>query len=150
MIPVIVEHLTCFGRRVEEYFPSSSVDEFDWIRNPLVKLRDSSNFAVCEEKESASLSSDRGLRMNNAELTLDAFWFSIKQEYPSIATKAIKLLLQFSTSYVGELGFTILNNIKNIKRERLQSVEKDLRVYISHIRPNIAAVVQKSQAHVSH
>jgi len=51
MIPVIVENLTCFGRRVEEYFPSSSVDEFDWIRNPLVKLRDSSNFAMCEEKE---------------------------------------------------------------------------------------------------
>jgi len=35
--------------------------------------------------------------MNNAELTLDAFWFSIMQEYPSIAKKAIKLLLQFST-----------------------------------------------------
>jgi len=79
MIPVIVEHLTCLGRRVEEYFPSISVDEFDWIRNPLVNLRDSSNFAICEEKESASLSSNRGLRMNNAELTLDAFWFSIMQ-----------------------------------------------------------------------
>jgi len=51
MIPVIVEHLTCLGRRVEKYFPSISVDEFDWIRDPLVKLRDSSNFAMCEEKE---------------------------------------------------------------------------------------------------
>jgi len=72
------------------------------------------------------------------------------QEYPSIAKKAIKLLLQFSASYMCELGFSILNNIKNIKRERLQIVEKELRVYLSHIRPNIAAVVHKSQAHVSH
>ena len=29
MIPIIVEHLTCLGRRVEEYFPSISVDELD-------------------------------------------------------------------------------------------------------------------------
>jgi len=93
-----------FRKESRRIFPSISVDEFDWIRNPVVKLRDSSNFAMCEEKESASLSSDRGLRM-------DAFWFSIIQEYPSIAKKAIKLLLQFSTSYVCELGFSILNNI---------------------------------------
>jgi len=70
------------------------------------------------------------------------------QEYPSIAKNAIKLLLQFSTSYVCELGFSILNNIKYIKRERLQSVEKELRVCHSHIRPNIAAVVKNSQVHV--
>jgi len=50
MIPITLEHLTCLGRRVEDYFPSNNVDEFDWIRNPFVKLTDSSNFAMCEEK----------------------------------------------------------------------------------------------------
>jgi len=72
------------------------------------------------------------------------------QEYPPIAKKDIKVLLQFSTFYLCELGFSILNNIKNKKRERLQSAEEELRVCLSQIRPNIAAVVQKSQAHVSH
>jgi len=114
-----------------------------------VKLTDSSDFALCEE-ELASHSSDRGLRMNHAELPPDAFWISVMQEYPSIAKKAIKVLLQFSTSYLCELGFSTLNSIKNKKRERLQSVEEELRVCLSHIRPNIAAVVRKSQAHVSH
>ena len=104
MIPIIVEHLTCLERRVE-YFPSINVDEFDWIRNPFVKLTDSSNLALFEEEELASLSSDRGLRMNHAELPLDAFWIYVMQEYPSIAKKAIKVLLQFSTSYLCELGF---------------------------------------------
>jgi len=51
MIPIIVEHLTYLGRRVEDYFPSISVNEFDWIRNLLVKLTDSSNFALCEEED---------------------------------------------------------------------------------------------------
>jgi len=83
MIPITLENLTCLGRRVEDYFPSNNVDEFDWIRNPFVKLTDS-NFEMCEEKELASVSSDRGLRMNHAELPPDAFWISIMYEYPYI------------------------------------------------------------------
>jgi len=117
MIPIILEHLACLETRVEDYFPSNNVDEFDWIRNPFVKLTDS-NFEMCEEKELASLSSDRGLRMNHAELPPDAFWISIMHEYPYIAKKAIKVVLQFSTSYLYELRFSILNNIKNKKREK--------------------------------
>jgi len=77
-----------------------------------------SNFEMCEEKELASLSSNRGLRMNHTELPLDAFWISIVHEYPYIAKKAIKVVLQFSTSYLCELRFSILNNIKNKKREK--------------------------------
>ena len=37
-----------------------------------------------------------------------------------------------------------------MNRESLQSVEEVLRVCLTHIRADIAAVVQKSQAHVSH
>ena len=54
MMPIIVEHLTCLEMRVEEYFPSINIDEFDWIRNPFVRLTDSSNFALCKEAELAS------------------------------------------------------------------------------------------------
>jgi len=108
MIPIIVEHLTCLEMRVEEYFPSINVDESDWIRNPFVKLTDSSNFALCKDEEFASLSSDCGLRVNHAELPLDAFWISIMQEYPSNPKNAIKVLLQFSTSHLGFLSETIL------------------------------------------
>jgi len=114
MIPIIVEYLTCLEMRAEEYFPSMNVDEFDWIRNPFVKLIDSSNFALSKEEELASLSSDRGLRVNHAELPLDAFWISIMQEYPSNAKKVMKVLLQFSSSHLGFLSETILK-IQNWK-----------------------------------
>ena len=108
------------------------------------------NFKLCEEKELASLSSDHALKLNYAQLPLDAFCISVREEYPIFSKKAIKVLLQLSTSYLCELGFSYLNNIKNKKRERLKNIEEELRVCLSHIRPNITAVVKKHQAQLSH
>jgi len=152
MILIISEHLTCLENKIEEYFPSISIEEFDWIRDPFLDLSaiNLSNFELSEEEELASLSSDRGLKLKYAQLPLDAFWISVMEEYPTLSKKAIKVLLQFSTSYLCELGFSYLNNIKNKKRERLKSTEEELRVCLSHIRPQIAAVVKKHQAQLSH
>ena len=91
--------------------------DFSWKKSKISPV-------VKPKKELASLSSDRGLRMNHAERPPDAFWISIMHEYPYIAKKAIKVVLQFSTSYLCELRFSILNNIENKKTwERLQNVE---------------------------
>jgi len=65
------------------------------------------------------------------------------EEYPTLSKKAIKFLLQFSTSYLCELGFCYLSNIKNKKRERLKNTEEELGVCLSHIRPQITAIVKK-------
>ncbi|KAF2343850.1 hypothetical protein FHG87_025394, partial [Trinorchestia longiramus] len=83
-------------------------------------------------------------------LPLDSVWISVMEEYPSGAKKSITILLQFSNSYLCEVGFSYLNNIKTKKRARLESVEKDLRACLSHIQPNIRAVGKKPQAQVSH
>jgi len=77
--------------------------------------------------------------------SVDAFWISIMQKYPPIAKNQ-----RVAAVFYIPLGFSFLYDIKSKKRERLLSVEKELRVCLSHIQPNIAAVVQKSQAHVSH
>jgi hypothetical protein len=42
-----------------------------------------------------------------------------KEEYPEIAVEAVNTLLHFSTTYLCELGFSALANIKNKKCERL-------------------------------
>ena len=152
MILIISEHLTCLQNKIEEYFPSISIEEFDWIRNPFLDLsvNNLSNFELREEEELASLSSDRGLKLKYSQLPLDAFWISVMEEYPALSKEAINVLLQFSTSYLCELGFSYLNNIKNKKRERLKNIQEELRVCLSHIRPQIAAVVKKHQAQLSH
>ena len=152
MIPIISEHLTCLENKIEEYFPSISIEEFDWIRNPFLDLSiiNPSNSDLCEEEELASLSSDRGLKLKYAQLPLDTFWISVMEEYPTLSKKAIEVLLQFSTSYLCELGFSYLNNIKTKKCERLKNIEEELRVCLSYIRPHMAAVVKKHQAQLSH
>jgi hypothetical protein len=54
-----------------------------------------------------------------------------KGEYPAIAEEAVSTLIPFSTTYLCELGFPELTNIKNKKRERLLSVEQEMRVFVA-------------------
>ena len=64
--------------------------------------------------------------------------------------KELKILLQFSTSYLCELGFSTITNMKTKKRERLTNLDEELRVAISNIRPNISDICKNQQAQVSH
>jgi len=81
---------------------------------------------------------------------IDTFSIGVKEEYPSLAKKALTILMQFSTSYLCELGFSRLHNTKSKQRERLCCTEEEMRVCLSEKRPNIETVAKKHQAHVSH
>ncbi|KAL7646078.1 UNVERIFIED_CONTAM: hypothetical protein RMT77_002979 [Armadillidium vulgare] len=144
MILVVVSHLTALDESIDRYFPSLITEEYDWIRNPFINVSSNIGLQLCEE-ELATISSDRGLKIKYLTVPIETFWISIQNEYPTLAKKALSVLLQFSTSYVCELGFSTLNNIKHKKRERLRSTEEDMRVCLSHIRPNIEEIVKKHQ-----
>ena len=57
------------------------------------------------------------LKIKHSAVDIDTFWISIQKEFLTLAEKALLVLLQFSTSYLSELGFSTLNNIKNRKRK---------------------------------
>jgi hypothetical protein len=58
-------------------------------------------------------------------MSLDSFWVLITKAYPNTGAKALRVLMQFSTSCLCELGFSALANIKTKKREELsQSIIK--------------------------
>ena len=52
MILIISAHLTCLENRIQEYFPSISIEEFDWICNPFLDLlvTNLSNFHFYEKR----------------------------------------------------------------------------------------------------
>ena len=51
---------------------------------------------------------------------LHTFWIEVKAEYPEIATKALKSLLPFPTSYLCEAGFSAVTATKTRLRSRLK------------------------------
>ena len=150
MSPIVFQHLTTLEEQFNFYFPSLKTDEYDWVRNPFMESSSNTGLLLCEEEELACISSDRGLKIKHGEVPIDTFWIAVKEEYPSLAKKALTILMQFSTSYLCELAFSTLHNIKSKKRERLCCIEEEIRVCLSEIRPNIETVAKKHQAHVSH
>ena len=80
-------------------------------------------------------------------MPLGEFWIIVQNEYPCVGKKAIVLLLQFSTSYLCESGFSVLTNIKTRLTTYCRGKnEGDL----SSVPSDIKGIGAKSQAQISH
>ena len=151
LIPLIVDHLTILKDKMNYYFPSINIEQNNSIRNPFIDISTyDAGFSLIVEEELATISTDRGLKIKHKETFIEQFWISIKEEYPSISRKALTVLLQFSTSYLCEQGFSVLTNIKCKNRSNLKCIDEEMRVCLSHIRPNIHKIAKSHQSHVSH
>ena len=95
---LILNHFDTLLINLDKYFPSISVDQYDWIKNPFVEFEPSKEqFILTEEEELASVLNDMTLKLKHFELNLNAFWLLVEKEYPAIAQKALRPLAQFST-----------------------------------------------------
>ena len=150
-LPLIIEHLTNLEANLKYYSPSLNTEEYDWIRNPFIEISDDArvSLTLTEEEELAFISTDGRLKIKYMESSLEKFCILIR-EYQSIAKKALAILMQFSTSYLCELGFSTLTSIKRKKRTNLQSIDEEIRVCLSYICPNIGEIAKTYQAHTSH
>ncbi|CAI9731135.1 Hypothetical predicted protein [Octopus vulgaris] len=148
---LILNHLHTLLTNLDKYFPSISVDQYDWIRNPLVEFETfEEQLTLTEEEELASVLNGRTLELKHSELHLNAFWLLVEKEYPAIAQKALRLVVHVSTYYFCEFGFSALATIKHKKRAQLLSLEDELHVFLSKTRPSLKELCKKHQAQVSH
>jgi hypothetical protein len=69
-----------------------------------------------EEEAFNDLKNDLVHKASFSELKLSTFWISLLSQYPELSTKAIRALLPFGLSYICELRFSILTEMKSKKR----------------------------------
>jgi len=94
---------------------------------------------------------DHTFQLKFGQLSYAEFWLSTKSEYPELGKEAVNCFVHFSTTYMCELGFSAMIIVKNKKRERLLSLDAEMRVCLSHIRPRIIDLLCKNkQVQVSH
>ena len=147
---LITEHLVSLEENLEKYFPSLCTVNYAWIRNPFLPQDAYVSPNWKEEEELFDIQNDGNLKLMYKEMPFSEFWIKIRNKYSCIGDKAVTILLQFSTSYMCEIGFSILTNVKTKKRERLLAIEEEMRVAISDVRPDIERICAKNQAQVSH
>jgi hypothetical protein len=80
---------------------------------------------------------------------LEEFWYSLREAYPRIVNRAIKVLIPFATTYLSESGFSTLVTIKTKSRNRLD-VQHDMRVALSKATPQFNAPIQAKQQQPPH
>ena len=85
--------------------------------------------------------------MNSSSLI--QFWYSMLQEYPELAKRALETLFPFPTTYLCKAAMFVLVNIKITYRNRLR-VANDMRIALSNIVTGIDKFVSKRQEQKSH
>jgi hypothetical protein len=148
---LLLEHLLVLVDKLQQYFPSLNVNEYDLVHNPFaVTTADTKHLSLKDAEESAELQADRTIQLKFRETTLLQFWDLAKKEFSVLSEDALSTLLHFFTTYLFEQGFSRLAYIKNKKQERLLSLDQELRVCLSVIRPHFKQLCKSKQAHISY
>lgn len=151
---VILDHISRLEAALDKYFPSLSTENLDWIVSPFdfADNVDKIDLTANERDEFIDLCADSTLKVkfNRIEASVAGFWLGLAEEYPNLVKKVSYVLLPFSTSYLCEQAFSVMTTMKCKSRNRLLSVEDDLRVSLSTVRPNIKHLCSEQQSQATH
>lgn len=147
---VIVKHLAALIDEFNTYFPDIKRDSWEskLLRDPFVV--DIMILPESIQEEAIELKFNSCAKHDFEIFELEKFWLKYQQVYPLVSAYAIKLLIQFSSTYLCEKSFSSLLNIKSKYRSCL-NVDNDLRCALSEISPNIKYLVsQHKNCQISH
>lgn len=148
---IIIEHLSQLDDKMKLYFPNLTLSDKDWIRNPFHLQVDMSGLQLLEKEQLIDVAADSTLRLKFLEMNLVEFWIMVEKEYTLIGSKAVGILLPFSTTYLCEKAFSSMTMIKTKHRGCLQALENDLRVCLStDVNAHIETLSWSLQSQPSH
>ncbi|GFX19554.1 zinc finger BED domain-containing protein 5 [Trichonephila clavipes] len=143
-----------FGNFRDKLFPiqlhevtDSSRASYEWVRDPFQNTQE--GLSTTEEEIFIDFTSSGEIKRQFCNETLFHFWAEVDDEFSAQKTKAFRILLPFSTSYLCETGFSTIAALKTNYRSQL-NIEKELRVSISNIKPSFENLCSARQAHGSH
>ena len=148
---IMCDHINMLVEEFQQRFADLSNMEFpQWLSQPFsaslfdvdVSLQDELA-EMQNDAEASNIFKHIGLNM----------WFhqTLQHRYPTCCSKATRRLLPFPTSYLVESGFSVVNDLLTKKRNKLDVTKRgDLRLRLTHLKPDIKALVACRQAHGSH
>lgn len=152
-----LQHLRSLEEEFSRYYADVDPESPSWklTQNPFVtdvlQLPDDIQEDFLEFKTDSTAKDDFQL------LALEKFWLKRYKINPRVAEIPLRMLVQFSSTYLCEAGFSTLVAIKS-KQRNLLKVENDLRVALSVdnaigcvvTHPRIDLLVKNKQSQVSH
>ncbi|GFV83144.1 zinc finger BED domain-containing protein 5 [Trichonephila clavipes] len=142
-------HLAMLAKNFKKYFfaEDNLIASYEWVRDPIQNTPE--GFSTTEEESFIDFTSSGEIKRQFCNKTLFQFWAEVDDEFFELKTKAFRILLPFSTSYLCETGFSAVAALKTKYRSQL-NIEKELRVSISNIKPSFENLCSARQAHGSH
>lgn len=110
---IVEQHLKLLRTKLRFYFPRLDNTFTDWVQNPFV-MNVPNHYSIVIRNEQISLKNSSVLKAKFDSTSLVDFWCTLlKTELQTIAEAAIKVLIQFATTYRCEQGFSVLTSIKS-------------------------------------
>ena len=152
VVSIIQQHLQLLTKYFDFYY-SSEEDSSPgnmWIIDPFVVNIEESKLSINEKESLIDLSCNDSLKVKfQLSLSRPHFWLSVKNEYPSLSEKAMKILIQFSTTYLCEKTFSFVTVIKTRYRSRLE-IDAALRLAVTSLKSNLHILMSNKQEQPSH
>ena len=121
-----------------------------WIIDPFVANIEESKSSINEKESLIDLYCNDSLKVKfQLSLSRPHFRLSVKNEYPSLSEKAMKILIQFSTTYLCEKTFSSVTVIKTRYRSRLE-IDAALRLAVMSLESNLHIIMPNKQEQLLH
>ncbi|XP_068209209.1 protein FAM200C-like [Palaemon carinicauda] len=149
----VKNHLEILSTNFEGYFSDTNdlCMESVWIQNPFsfdvsrLSDNDIAKDDFTEFQEDPRKKAD----FKRAGMDVKQFWCEQISAYPSLAIRAMNVLVPYTTTYLCEIGFSVLLYLKSKWRNR-PDVSDDMRVALSATVPRFDALIAGKQQQISH
>lgn len=145
----IENHLAMLAKNFKKYFLADDklISSYKWVRDPFQNTPE--GLSIEEEETFIDFTASGETKRQFSNKSLFEFWAGVDDEFSALKTRAFRILLPFSTSYLCETGFSAVASLKTKYRSQL-NIERELRVSISNIKPSFEKLCSERQAQGSH